>query len=251
MVTVNKDNIAKDWRINLEIANKTVSVKLDTGAQCNVMSKPLYDTLTKKPLKKSKVKLISYSGHSMSTIGKAELALCYKSKYYTLEYHIVNAQVTPVLGLQTCLDMNLVQRIYTVNAEITESRNVLAEYDDVFEGLGTLEGKHHIQIDPTVKPVVHPPRKIPFKIKDKLKAGLDQMEEQGVIEKVVRPTDWVNSIVVVEKPQTNKIRICLDSRDLNKGIKREHYPMKTVEEVAAKLTDSKIYTVLDAGNGFW
>ena len=33
----------------------------------------------------------------------------------------------------------------------------------------------------------------------------------------------------------DKIRICLDPGDLNKAVKREHYPILTVEEIVAKV----------------
>ena len=59
------------------------------------------------------------------------------------------------------------------------------------------------------------------------------MVRDGVIEPVSEPSDWVNSIVVAEKANKKDVRICLDPRDLNKYVKREYYPMKTVEEVAA------------------
>lgn len=39
---------------------------------------------------------------------------------------------------------------------------------------------------------------------------------------VTEPADWIPSLVVVEKPN-DKLRICLDPRDLNKAIKRQHY----------------------------
>ena len=71
-----------------------------------------------------------------------------------------------------------------------------------------------------------------------------------VIQKVTEPTEWVNSLVVVEKPNKD-VRLCLDPRELNKSILREHFPMKTVEEVAAKVKNAKIYSVLDASNGYW
>ena len=61
------------------------------------------------------------------------------------------------------------------------------------------------------------------------------METLGVIRKAEEPTEWVSSLVVVEKPN-GKVRLCLDPRDLNKAIQREHYPMETGEEVAAELS---------------
>ena len=70
------------------------------------------------------------------------------------------------------------------------------------------------------------------------------------LKKVTEPTEWVNSLVVVEKPNKS-VRLCLDPRELNKRILRQHLPMKTAEEVAAKVKNAKVYSVLDASNGYW
>ena len=102
----------------------------------------------------------------------------------------------------------------------------------MFEGIGCLEGSYHIKIDPSIPPVVNPPRKIPFAMRDKIKAELDRMERLNIITKVIEPSEWVNSIVVTEK-KNGSVRICLDPRNLNKAIFREHYPMKTIEEITA------------------
>ena len=76
------------------------------------------------------------------------------------------------------------------------------------------------------------------------------METLCVIRKAEEPTEWVSSLVVVEKPN-GKVRLCLDPRDLNKAIQREHYPMQTVEEVAAELSGAEVFSVLDATSRFW
>jgi len=75
------------------------------------------------------------------------------------------------------------------------------------------------------------------------------MEKLGFIRKAEEPTEWVRSLVVVEKPN-GKARLFLDPRDLNKAIQGEHYPMQTVEEVAAELSDAKVFSVLDATSGW-
>ena len=56
-------------------------------------------------------------------------------------------------------------------------------------------------------------------------------------------------MVTITKP--NKTRICLDPKDLNNSIKREHYPMPTIEEVVAKLPQATIFSTLDATCGYW
>ncbi|PIK55635.1 hypothetical protein BSL78_07444 [Apostichopus japonicus] len=76
------------------------------------------------------------------------------------------------------------------------------------------------------------------------------MEKDNIIEKVESPTDWVNSLVIVEK-SNGRLRICLDPRDLNKAIKREHFQLPTVDEITSNLTGAQFFSVLDANQGFW
>ena len=76
------------------------------------------------------------------------------------------------------------------------------------------------------------------------------MEANGVIRKVDGPTAWVNSMVVNEK-RSGKLRICIDPRDLNKVILREHYHLPTQQEITSRLTSAKFFSKLDATSGFW
>ena len=59
-------------------------------------------------------------------------------------------------------------------------------------------------------------------------------------------------MVCVSKPN-GKIRMCMDPRDLNLAIKREHYHMKTIEDVLADIPpeEAKYVTKLDVTCGFW
>ena len=56
-------------------------------------------------------------------------------------------------------------------------------------------------------------------------------------------------MVAVVKP--NKIRICIDPRDLNEAIKREQFPMTTIKEVVANMPHAKVFLVLDATSEYW
>ena len=77
------------------------------------------------------------------------------------------------------------------------------------------------------------------------------MESLEVIAKVTEPTNWVNSIATPEKQRTGALRVCLDPRDLNQAVKREHYPLLTLEELTLMLSDAKYSSVLDATSGYW
>jgi len=127
--------------------------------------------------------------------------------------------------------------------------DIKTKYKDVFQGLGCMENEYDIKIDKTVKPVVRAPRRLPFTIRDKVKQKLDNMCTNRILLPVSTPTEWVSSLVVVAKP--DKLRICIDPKDLNNAIYRPHYPMPCIEELAPDLCGAKIFSVLDAKNGFW
>ena len=48
----------------------------------------------------------------------------------------------------------------------------------------------------------------------------------------------------------NDVRICTDPSGLNKALKRPHYPMVTVEEVANRFSGAKSFMSLDACSGY-
>lgn len=147
--------------------------------------------------------------------------------------------------------MDLIKLVLTVQTSIGQRNDLLSEFDDVFEEIGEFPGECKIHLDPAVIPVIYPPRKIPFTLRGHLKEELNRMEHQGIIVKVTEPTNWVNALVVVEKPRIGYFRICLDPRDLTKAIKRPHYPLPTLDDIISKQSGAKYFSVLDARSGYW
>ena len=67
---------------------------------------------------------------------------------------------------------------------------------------------------------------------------LDEFLEQGIIVPMEEPTDWVSPLTYSWKTN-GKLRVCLDPRDVNKAIKRDHYKIPTIEEITHQLAGSK------------
>jgi len=115
------------------------------------------------------------------------------------------------------------------NSSPITKEKLIQKYPDVFaEEIGLLEGVYHIQLDPQIKPVQHVPRRVPVSYRDKPKQTLNDLVKQEVLTPVTKLTEWVSSMVAVPK-QDGRIRLCLDPKELNKVIQREHYPLPTVE----------------------
>ena len=133
-----------------------------------------------------------------------------------------------------CWTLRLVWHAMTWQGSDTVSQtpeDTLTEYKAVFEGFESFPGVHKIQLKPDVNPVIHLPRKVSISLCDKLENKLERMESLDVIAKVMVPSNWVNPIATPEKQRTGALRVCLDSRDLNQAVKREHYPLPTLEVV--------------------
>ena len=113
-----------------------------------------------------------------------------------MQFFVVPAKSAPIIGLNTCEKLQLIKRCFLINGMDPQLSD---KYESLFDDIGCLQGKYKIKIDPNVTPVIHPPRRVPFALKPKLKAELQRMLEMGVISKVETPTSCVNSMVCVEK----------------------------------------------------
>ena len=251
---IQRNQNAKEWQITLTLNNQRLKFKIDTGAQCNVIAKHKYSQLSKMPPRKSTANLMAFGGHKLATCGKATIPCLHNGKQYDIEFEVLDLDVPSILGLPTSIKLNLIKRINTVqkqNAQDSNPTKFFKKYKDVFDGLGCISDVlYHINIDPSCQPVIHPPRRVPIKLRPQIQEELKRMEHLNVIEKVTTPTPWVNSMVTIIKPN-GTLRICIDPRDLNKAIKREHHPMQTIEEVVTRMPNAAIFSILDASSGFW
>ena len=249
-----------------DVPNGDVQFLMDTGAECNVLPLNVYQKVTgdKELNKLDKNKhsvLVLANGFEQPIEGRAMVRVGRGTQTHKLVVNVVKGQgYEPILCKQALIDMGMIKILDSdqkprVNV-VTAGCDPLLQEFNVFEGLGKLEGQYTIVTDPSVKPVVHPPRCLPVALIDQVQEKLDNMVKDDIIAKVDQPTDWVSSMLAVRKPTLGPdgkvdIRICLYPKDLNGAIKREHFPMPTIEEVATRLNGAKIFSVFDASNGFW
>ena len=143
--------------------------------------------------------LLAYNSHSLKTEGTISLTRTHHDMANTkeVEFHVVNTQSTPLFGLQSCVEFDLVKITYSVENNQSQSymtpASVLKEYAQVFKGIGSIPGEYSIHLIPDEVSVVHPPRKIPLALRDRCKDELDRMKKMSVSNKVDKQTEWVNS----------------------------------------------------------
>jgi hypothetical protein len=244
-VIYNVDALDEDWIQPLTINGAIIPCKLDTGAQTNVMSEQELKSLPNQPkVHKVTTKLTGYYNADIPVLGRCITTVQHKGQSYNMQFIIVPGTAPTLLGRSACERLNLIKRIYTVKADM------LNDYPDLFQGLGCLPGEVHIKLKTDAEPVIEPCRKVPFKMQEQLKEELQRMQKAGIIKPVVEPSEWVNAMHVVYKPN-GQLRVCLDPRNLNKSIRREHFKLPTREEIMSKFAGSTVFSKLDATKGFW
>ncbi|KAK2726721.1 hypothetical protein QYM36_007527, partial [Artemia franciscana] len=244
--------------VPLKINNQTtVSFKIDTGAQANIIPKHYFDLLAPKPLiQPTKQKLTSYCGSTIPTAGTCLLSCSYNgAPEQKHRFFIAGGNSVPILGFKSSKNMNLVKLFLNIDASDDSKSTpdlgpLLEQYKELFSGIGKIQGKCEVHLKEGVVPTAYPARKMPIAMREKLKQDLNRLESLGIIEKVEEPTEWINSMVLVEK-KDGGVRICIGPVDLNKAIKRPHYPIPTFEDAIADLSGAKYFSKLDATSGYW
>ena len=232
----------------VDVGGSKLTVKLDTGAKCNVLPLHIVNQLQRQCTinTRKRANLIAFGGITISTVGVVTLPV----NRQDIEFYVVDLPgVKALLGLKDCLRLNLI----ALSAEVFEVRNAASEVDAFTEfptlfdsDVGKLRVTYHMTLDSSVTPVVRPARRVSAAMQDKVQQELNRMVQIGVITPCTEPTDWVSAMVAQHKKGTDEIRVRIAPRDLNKSLKRPHHPTKSVEEVAAKMDGATIFSVLDA-----
>ena len=131
--------------------------------------------------------------------------------------------------------------------------HIMELFPDLFEGVCTIHGAEvKLDVDPSVPPVVQPPRKIPQAMIEPLKKEIDQMLELKVIRKldINEATDWCHNLVLVRKPN-GKLRVCLDPHTINKALGFNIHNAHTFQDIVSNLVTISKVSKIDANSGFW
>ena len=252
--------------LNLGDSGVPVPFQIDSGSECCVLPRHKYVRVTgdRTLVKLRPVKTVSvtYNGTCEKALGQCKLSVVRKGVKHRLVFNVLQGKYTPIVSLDASEGMGMLKikdsdpldYVYSTHEAVQANKltecTVKAEYSDVFHDLGMLKDSYSIEIDESVRPVVHAPRRLPVPVREKVRKKRDDLESDGVLMPVTEATDWVSSMVIVQKP-SGQIRVCLDPKDLNTPIRREYYPMPTIEEVSTRLKNARLFTVLDAKNGFW
>ena len=111
---------------------KDVTFKLDGGATCNLLSLKEFPSIMGDPedlyLKKTSAILKMYNGTTVTPLGKCTLKCAKGEMSRDADFFIIDEDVRPLLGAETCQELNLIK---VMSSDISESETVNAVNEKV------------------------------------------------------------------------------------------------------------------------
>lgn len=171
------------------------------------------------------------------------------------KFFVVKGTTLSLLGYQTAMKLGILRlghvehnRNYVCSISGKE-RIARAEFPKI-----PLEGMK-FRVDKNITPKERIRYNIPIAFEQETNARLQEMENQGIIERADKDEDkitFVSPLVLVPKGN-NDFRIVVDYRDVNRAIVREPYPMPTLDRIwtAIPKGEKLYFTKLDLSNAFF
>ena len=220
------------WRTKIDILNRTIDFKIDTGADVSVLSEKVFKSIRPSPNLKSPNAVLQSPGGRLNCLGYFETEMHTKNGPGNIKLYVLEGNTDCLLSRGAAVEFGFVKRL-----------------DEVMGKILCTPVKIHLEKDavPYSQPTA---RRIPIPMHSKVEEEIKRMEACGVIEKITEPTEWCAPIVPVMKPN-GSVRLCTDFKRLNAAVKRERYILPTLEDVVHNLHGSTIFSKLDAASGYW
>jgi hypothetical protein len=104
--------------LNIGPGRIPIEFKLDTGSQVNILPMKYFKGIgSLSSLKKATKHLYDYSKSRLDTVGEQRIQCAYRDKIKDINFFIVKTDAVPILGLQSCVDLNLIQLVMLVESK--------------------------------------------------------------------------------------------------------------------------------------
>ena len=143
--------------------------------------------------------------------------------------HIIKDASGNNVGFNTAAKLRFLKILNQVKPDETDPQSPLnRDFESLYGGIGKVKEKSHkaSHMDPDIEPKQRPHRQIPFYVQKDVKMELKRLEELDIIEIATGPTPWMSPTVTVLK-SSGQVRICVDTQEANKAVKREKHLMPT------------------------
>ena len=216
-------------------------MEIDTGASVTLVSEATFDTLktstTIPPLEPASIKLRTYTGEEIRTLGTIPVTVEKDGQKVTLPLLVVAGTGPNLIGRNWLAELRLDWREINAISECHSLTPILDRNEAVFQpGLGLVKDvQAKLYVDTNARPLFFKARSVPYALRQKVEQELERLQNQDVIMPVPH-SEWATPIVPVVK-RDGSVRICGDYKlTANKVSKIETYPLPRIDDLFAALS---------------
>ena len=262
---IDSDNEIKQY-IEVTINDKPIQLRLDTGAEVTLISRPTWISIGRPHLTAASANLSAANGQPLSTNGKFHTNFAVKNKSGNIFHGRGVVYVTESNDLMGMPWINQLPdfkelfenyaimeiRAFNTNAErIAITERLKHKYADVFKpelGLCT-KISASLQLKPDAQPVFKKKRPVPHAAFEQLNNEISRLQKEGIISPVDH-SQWAAPIVAVRKAN-GSIRLCADfSTGLNDSLMLHRHPLPTMDDVFTKLNGGTVFSQVDFAEAY-
>jgi len=254
VLSLQSDTTRRRIYCHLELNGKTVRFLVDPGSTINVIPLALANELNL-TITRGDTSVFMLDNTQLQVSGVTRATLSHPKTRYSdiLEFTVAQRHTQPLISCEVCIRFDLIKVIESNICALQVPdvmQPIVAKYGELFDGYGELTGEVHLDVDKSAIPVRVPLRKLPVAIKDKVESELKELVDNQIIAPVTGPSAWISALLVTTKANGD-IRICIDPTNLNKALRRDHYPMPVIDDVLPSLSKAKVFSIVDARHAFW
>ncbi|KAI5086647.1 hypothetical protein C0J45_23302, partial [Silurus meridionalis] len=243
----------KAYKVTALLEGQPVKMEIDTGAAVSLVSDAVYrEILSHLPLKPPDVVLKTYTGESVTMKGLTQVTVELNGQTKKLPLYVVVGDYPSLMG-RSWLEQLKVDwpTIHMMTPKTLDLEGVLEKHSEVFkQELGSMEGiTVKLTVEQGSQPKFLKSRPLPYALKPKVEASLDELVKNGVLEPV-NVGKWATPFVPVIK-KDGGIRICGDIKvTVNPVLSAEQYPLPHINDLFAGLTGGQRFSKINLNQAY-
>lgn len=238
--------------LSLCLDNKVINMEVDTGSAVSCISKGTYDKyFCHRPIEPFGLILKCYDGSRIKPLGVIRPEVRYENRTKSLELFVIDGGTTSLLGRQWLTELGVQIPVFHSESTNEDLCTLLDRYKELFSGgLGRFTGgRATLRVREGATPVFCRARPLPYALRERVEAELDEMVRSGVIEPV-DTSDWATPLVPVRKADGG-LRICADYKiTLNPALMIDRYPLPKIDDLLVRLNGAQVFSKIDLSQAY-
>lgn len=236
------------------VGNVEIDLLVDSGSAANIVTEKTFRRLQTMQAELKNVKTPDASDQKYQAYGsendidfvatfEAEVKKPKTTESVWAIFLVARKGQTNLLSKAAAYALGMLKIGYAVN-RIVESKKMESKFPKV----PNVQIKIHV--DPNVKPVAQPLRRLPLALDKEVEEMIQKMREDGIIEEDHEPSGWVSPVVPARKAN-GELRLCVDLRAANEAVMLEHYPMPNIEVALMEIGPANMFSIIDLVSAYY